>query len=72
MATEIPPLDNSFCNYADDTPGGHFETNAAAQLKRAAPRHLRPAHRAAGRLEAATEKRPTNTINRETSETPLS
>lgn len=31
MATQIPPLDNSFCNYADDTPGGHFEMNTVAQ-----------------------------------------
>lgn len=31
MATEIPPLDNSFCNYVDDTLGGHFEMNAFAQ-----------------------------------------
>lgn len=31
MATQIPPLDNSFCNYADDTPGGHFEMNIVAQ-----------------------------------------
>lgn len=31
MATQIPPLDNSFCNYVDDTPGGHFEMNAGDQ-----------------------------------------
>nr|CAI5851510.1 unnamed protein product [Callosobruchus analis] len=31
MATEIPPLDNSFRNYADDTQGGHFGTEAAVQ-----------------------------------------
>lgn len=32
MATQIPPLDNSFCNYVDDTPGGHFEMNTSAQI----------------------------------------
>ena len=30
MATQTPPLDNSFCNYADDTPGGHFGGDGAA------------------------------------------
>lgn len=34
MATEIPPLDNSFCNYVDDTLGGHFEMNTGAQRER--------------------------------------
>lgn len=29
----IPPLDNSFCNYADDTPGGHFEMNTGVQTR---------------------------------------
>ncbi|GLV34941.1 hypothetical protein CBL_09421 [Carabus blaptoides fortunei] len=29
----IPPLDNSFCNYADDTPGGHFEMNTNVQTR---------------------------------------
>lgn len=31
MATQIRPLGNSFCNYADDTLGGHFEINANDQ-----------------------------------------
>lgn len=39
MATEIPPLDNSFCNYVDDTLGGHFEMNTSAQCKRCALFH---------------------------------
>lgn len=30
----IPPLDNSFCNYVDDTPGGHFEMNTNIQVCR--------------------------------------
>lgn len=32
MATQIRPLGNSFCNYADDTLGGHFEINADDQI----------------------------------------
>lgn len=40
MATEIPPLDNSFCNYVDDTLGGHFEMNTTVQCKRCALFHL--------------------------------
>ncbi|GJQ81821.1 hypothetical protein Trydic_g362 [Trypoxylus dichotomus] len=31
MATQIRPLGNSFCNYADDTLGGHFEIKADDQ-----------------------------------------
>lgn len=37
MATEIPPLDNSFCNYVDDTLGGHFEMNTNGQHKEDVP-----------------------------------
>lgn len=32
MVTQNPPLDNSFCNYVDDTPGGHFGTSADVQI----------------------------------------
>lgn len=67
MATQIPPLDNSFCNYADDTPGGHFEMNAVAQ--RCGLPLFQLDNR--GRLEAddcrtrfpQPRKRVTNTIN---------
>lgn len=32
MVTQNPPLDNSFCNYVDDTPGGHFGMSADVQI----------------------------------------
>lgn len=49
MATQIPPLDNSFCNYVDDTLGGHFEMNTDDQVasfrlftEQRSRRHRRP------------------------------